>query len=529
MSIEITILSGSRQGERITLEADTLRVGSERACEIRFDPDRDPAILGHSATIQRTEDGWWIRNTGIGDVLVNHEPVFGNTRLRSGDVVRMSERGPDLCFAIGAAGEPPSVAPGAADKPPPEIEEVPAGLSALASPLDGADVVSGPPLAKITRPRRRAWPAAAVVLVAVASVLVVVLGGVWLYVNRGPAEPVAGDAAEPSGLALVPQAKPVETQPTPPVKPSMEPDESEASEGSTVPAVRPLPAKGQPEERPEEPKAAGGPGSPSAPAAVAGEAIDWAAVKRRLAASVYLLLVEQPDGRFSHAFATAFAVGRNTLLTSASVASHLQSDFRAKGFRVFARNEATGRRVEIVGFDVHKGWLVTPERLKRVYFDVGGLRTKDTLSERIELAGAKELARLGVGEPVACLGVAHDCDPIQGDEPDRFKRFAPSAYPGKILVLTQLEPDPASPRLLHVKGAMPRNLFGSPVVDARGRVVGVYAEAAAIPNEAGLELHYAPVLEPQLVRAYLEGKSQDVWVSAGTPTVLDQLPPPGKP
>ena len=45
------------------------------------------------------EDGWYIVHT-TGDIIINHRAVAGPTRIRSGDVVRMSERGPDFSFSI---------------------------------------------------------------------------------------------------------------------------------------------------------------------------------------------------------------------------------------------------------------------------------------------------------------------------------------------------------------------------------------------------------------------------------------------
>ena len=100
MPVEILILSGARQGERIELELDEFRVGDASYCEVVFNRDADPAVRGRTAAIRRDEEGWSIRNMGRGDLMVNQEPVSGTSRLRSGDVVRMSDRGPDFAFTV---------------------------------------------------------------------------------------------------------------------------------------------------------------------------------------------------------------------------------------------------------------------------------------------------------------------------------------------------------------------------------------------------------------------------------------------
>jgi hypothetical protein len=105
MAVEIQILSGARQGERLVLEGRELRVGSDRNCEVFFDAARDPAVQGRSAVLHLRDDGWYLHSTG-GQVWVNQQPVARSTRLRSGDIVRMSESGPDFSFGIPAAAAP---------------------------------------------------------------------------------------------------------------------------------------------------------------------------------------------------------------------------------------------------------------------------------------------------------------------------------------------------------------------------------------------------------------------------------------
>ena len=64
MAVEILILSGARQGERLVLDRREFRVGSEPNCEVRFDVERDSAVKGRSAWFRLQEDGWQLRSTG---------------------------------------------------------------------------------------------------------------------------------------------------------------------------------------------------------------------------------------------------------------------------------------------------------------------------------------------------------------------------------------------------------------------------------------------------------------------------------
>ena len=100
MPIEIFILSGARRGQRLTLDAPQFRAGADPGCEVRFDAELDPAAHGRAALFQLHGDGWYVQGTGDGEILLNHDPVRQLAQLRSGDIVRLSESGPDFSFTI---------------------------------------------------------------------------------------------------------------------------------------------------------------------------------------------------------------------------------------------------------------------------------------------------------------------------------------------------------------------------------------------------------------------------------------------
>jgi len=114
MPVEIHFLSGARQGARDYIDAKQFRAGDHRGYEVFFDPAIDESAQGRAVLFRLQEDGWHVENVGEGNVLVNNQRVIGSSRIRSGDVVRMSERGPDFSFNLVAQPSQTAAAPAAA-------------------------------------------------------------------------------------------------------------------------------------------------------------------------------------------------------------------------------------------------------------------------------------------------------------------------------------------------------------------------------------------------------------------------------
>ncbi|OHB69900.1 MAG: hypothetical protein A2V70_00275 [Planctomycetes bacterium RBG_13_63_9] len=100
MAAEIRILSGARKGEKIVLDGTEFRAGADTRCDVYFDPRSDPPAKNRSVSLWLTSDGWFIRSTGVGEVLLNQTPIVGEAQLRSGDLVRLSDRGPDFSISL---------------------------------------------------------------------------------------------------------------------------------------------------------------------------------------------------------------------------------------------------------------------------------------------------------------------------------------------------------------------------------------------------------------------------------------------
>ena len=99
----IHILSGSLQGQCLRFDGDRILVGDDAAADLRFDPDREAGARGKNAVLTLDdEEGWRISNEGGGVWLVNQTAVekSKSLRLRSEDLVRVSESGPDFFFRL---------------------------------------------------------------------------------------------------------------------------------------------------------------------------------------------------------------------------------------------------------------------------------------------------------------------------------------------------------------------------------------------------------------------------------------------
>jgi hypothetical protein len=120
-----------------------------------------------------------------------------------------------------------------------------------------------------------------------------------------------------------------------------------------------------------------------------------------------------------------------------------------------------------------------------------------------------------------CLSAAY----APGEMLTRFDDPTAVSFPVRLLSLNPLPPlagkeFPGNAVLLQVTGTLPEGCVGSPIVNERGHLVGVYAERALIPEEHPLaaryrnRLHY--VAPGHLLKSWLDGQGRQNWV---TPSV----------
>ncbi len=535
MAVEIYILSGVRQGERVVLDATNFRVGTNPGCEVFFDPQVDTSTANRSAAFRLMEDGWYIVHAE-GAILINQRAVAGPTRIRSGDVVRMSERGPDFSISIvtstvserikshtqstnpptvsGPLREfppdtgPPVDSPATMDQitsiPPSYALPVPACQEVLTA-SSGVTSVPGTPIAVSTS------SASTVVLTSIeqntfsarmAGIkerwILWVAGGLVICVilallMRGPASTTVivkldnPQAIKEDGIIDVKENKKT-TQPVNQT-PSLPAATTSTPAGTHTPTSSPTTTSLRPYVPMREEQ-----------------------IAAQIKDGVFLIQVEKA-GRF-WPLDTCCAIGKNTLLTRAWVAckiSEWRKDPQTR-FGIWVTNPKSNVKMAVQ--DIYINALLTtlenkPDDWK--YYDVALLTVAEELPKIMPLASKDEIDNLKEGLPIYCVGFSHE-----GEKITEFDSFQSQVMPGKIYLIAAPPNLPSHPRLLQIKGKILKNTFGSPIVNDQGKIVAIYCDAMQPQSEAEKylpEIHYATVLNPELINLGLNREYGKIWIS----------------
>ena len=503
MAVEILILSGARRNERITLDGRAFQVGSDSNCEVFFDPQRDPAVQGRSAKFRLQEGGWYVRCAG-GEMWIKNRPVVGATHVRSGDVIRMSESGPEFSFHIVAAtSASPTKVPGNGIVSPLPLGEGPGARTS--QPDSGSDdgasnVGSAPPEANglslatpaplptnrqavaaeapVPRSRDRQWGMWVVGGLAVGILVLVAARAVFSpsTINVTVNQPVA--TTSPVG---------------PPNGPS--PEIVAPNKEKTVPP----PKK---EDKPPDPNKE----EREKPA-------EQADLRARLDDTVYLIVVETAG--YYWPYATCVAVGNDTLLTTAREAAEL-AKWRDEGtYKIWVTRPGDNLKfkfkAEVQDIRVMAPFAPLPEESTDLFFvDIGLVTVQGPLPKTVPLASSKELDEVEEGFPVVCFGFTHE-----GHKMTRFDKLEPRLTGGKVFGIAFAQKLPGQPKLLHVQAKMPENAFGSPVVNEAGKLLGLYGDA--IPDGKGQKpknLHYVTMVNQELIDSWVRDRDAKIWVPA---------------
>ena len=100
MAVKLTVLSGSMQGRTLETNNKVIRVGADQGSELPFDALSDPEIEGQQVRIELLDDRWRLFNASTQPLFVNQDLVRDATGLRSGDLIRLSQDGPDVLFEL---------------------------------------------------------------------------------------------------------------------------------------------------------------------------------------------------------------------------------------------------------------------------------------------------------------------------------------------------------------------------------------------------------------------------------------------
>ena len=525
MAVEVFILSGARRGERVALDLEKFDAGADRRCEICFDPNSYPAARNRRASFQLQGDGWYVWRSGEGKILVNRETVEGPRRLRSGDVVGMSESGPNFTFTVTAgASAAATVAPAFLPPLPPPLPVciepellLPASRGPIVSPPVPPPLLAAPPV-----PTAPAGDAARP-LIAGREMLLVAGGALLclicfiaarLLVAPQPviiAPPKSDSAPTPEPRIASPPAS----------RPGSTPADSSTSASGPLqfntPAPRALatgssasntlvtsvPASGLTDLETPVPNVSVLVLGPAAP--------DWTRVESSLKGAVLLIQVEKGKGQASAAwpFATCAAIRNDTVLTSASVACEL-AKFRRDGFNIWITDPSGQARLEAREIRIPAEYPALADKpVERRCFNLAIVETRGKLDKLTALGLDSDPIKLEDGLPVACFGFS-----FVGSKITKYDRFVPGLAVGRVFqVMSPLPHVPGVPQSLDVVAKIPENAFGSPLVNQQGKVVAVYGEPTKSEEANGLtDHHFAAAVSERMLNAWLQDRNTTLWV-----------------
>jgi serine/threonine protein kinase len=101
--IVLAIASGSRAGEMIGTNENELMIGFDHDCFLRFPDDQYP-LGGGKVLLRRGPEGWYVLRVSGNSAFINQHLLEEKSPLRSGDIVRLSSRGPDIQFTMQSGG-----------------------------------------------------------------------------------------------------------------------------------------------------------------------------------------------------------------------------------------------------------------------------------------------------------------------------------------------------------------------------------------------------------------------------------------
>jgi S1-C subfamily serine protease/pSer/pThr/pTyr-binding forkhead associated (FHA) protein len=97
MPLEVRILTGARAGQVLRFEKGVIVVGRHSVSDLRFDPEKDLDVSGRHAEIRFFNDGYAIHDTGsTNGTFVNGKRVEGSASLDDGDKIRFGPSGPEV-------------------------------------------------------------------------------------------------------------------------------------------------------------------------------------------------------------------------------------------------------------------------------------------------------------------------------------------------------------------------------------------------------------------------------------------------
>lgn len=439
-----------------------IEIGRDPACDLPFASAEHDMVSWRHARIESQGSQFLLSDLGsTNKTYLNGALVQGPRALAAGDQIRLGLEGPRIDVVRLTTAAP--------------------GLPSSPSGLPSATVVSPitpPPAHRRTEAAGQTtslWP----VFAAVGGIIAVgCLVGAVLYVAT------KSDATAPGNLTTVSKA---ETD-----TPS---SAGNGVEGDPPQAASPIDNKTETPSSPAAPPATASPTKPAADDPLA-----------EVRGALRAVVAEHPDGKLTALVTAACAIDSQTLVTTAGMAQELQS-LRQAGWKIWAMHPVTRAKQAVEDILVHVGFeRATGQPAEQIYFDQARLVVEGVLTEPASLATAAEQAKIEQGYPLIAVGFSHET----GRPITRFDELTTLTAEGKVLAVTELQPKPGAPRLLHVQGDLSPSFRGGVVSNRQGKLVGLYA----IETPAGVQpkIVYCALLASEALGPQAAAEAAKLWV-----------------
>jgi len=439
MLLQLEILDGSMRGEQFSFElteGQEVRIGRDaRACEVALTEEYVRVSRRHCA-LRVVLGGIRIRTNKTNAVVVNKAPLFDDAVLESGTIMRLGDGGPRVRVSVKQRR--------ASDRLASTIIIKPRTAAPLQQLREQAVAVQG----ELKAVRRRSWVAGGLV-----ATLAVV--GVWIGVQA------RAEAASLKQGAL------------------------DAEQADMVVAMIKDRAAAPPE---------------------------LAEVTAQVARSVYCVMRTRPSG--VEAVGTAWVVDREKglLATNAHVAEEFEegqtivrprgaksADLRVESVRAHPAYATFGRQLARY-FQAVGTTSSNPSQRAMQGFDVALLvivpEDRAALAPDLALLGHEQAMRLSAGSPCATIGFPAEGVGFNPKQPEH------KTHLGNVVALTDYflaAGEPADAQLIHTSMPVAGGQSGSPVVDQRGRVLGLISSANVVYSRDGRRIPLAGTTYAQRV------------------------------
>ncbi len=475
-----------RRGEPVMLGQDTPLPWPVVPVSISVgrSPDNDvvipyDAVSSHHACVQRDANGITLvdLDSTNGTAINDPEKKISRAPLKASDFVFLGTHrvaAADLVAALPATALHATTVP--QQRRPDELSPaaVPEDAPALGWP---ASFSSG-----------RSWLVGLVISLAIVAVF---FAGSLLLRSGQPEAGATAETSDPQANSRSPREEPAELgQPkqTPTVTENQTPPASESANAKSVASN-------------DQSVNAGAKSTTSRPA----PRDPWDQVRDDMRAAVFLLAVEDTTSHRTWPVGSACAIREKTLLTSGNRVRELAAA-KQRGWTTWAINEPSGVKVQVDAIRVHVGYRDSAgEPQQQIFFDLGLVSVPTTVSTLVPLASPAEMKSLEPGLPLGCVGVEYEVEPLY-----RFQSNEPDLNRATLLDVAPLGVPPA-PSLLIFRADLPTKQYGAAVVNEQGKLCGVFAEFAETDNESEIKMHYAPMVDSEVI------DSSDLWVEPVVP------------